>query len=102
VLRRFWLVPLIVGGALGVAAFDEQSGFRAWLRLTDDLDSARARMTVLRREIRHAEVEAQALESDPFAIERAIREDLSLARPGETVLRLPDERGGSGPSSRIP
>jgi cell division protein FtsB len=42
---------------------------------------------------------ADALESDRFAIERAIRERLRLARAGETLVRL------SGPetaSSRFP
>jgi cell division protein FtsB len=32
--------------------------------------------------------EIEALESQPFALERAIREDLELARPGETVVRF--------------
>ena len=33
--------------------------------------------------------DAAALESDPFAIESAIREDLKLARSGELVVRFP-------------
>ena len=33
--------------------------------------------------------DVETLESDPAALERAIREDLVFARPGEVVVRLP-------------
>ena len=39
-------------------------------------------------ELSPLEEETEALRTDPFAIESAIREDLQLARPGETVVRL--------------
>jgi cell division protein FtsB len=41
----------------------------------------------LEARIESREGEAAALRSDPLALERAIREDLGLARPGETVVR---------------
>jgi cell division protein FtsB len=55
-----------------------------------DLRSAQERMAGLEREIAESEAEAGSLGEDPFAIEQAIREDLGLARPGETVVRLAD------------
>jgi cell division protein FtsB len=90
---------VIVAAALAVALLDGTNGVPAWLRLHDDLRAAEVRMEALRAEIAGAEREAAALRDDPFAIEAAIREDLGLARPGETIVRLsrPD-----GPSARIP
>jgi len=67
---------------------DSEAGFRTWLRLRGDLRVAEARIEALRDEIAALEEETEALRTDPFAIESAIREDLQLARPGETVVRL--------------
>ena len=43
----------------------------------------------LETEIVRLKAEVGRLERDPFAIERAIREDLEWARAGETVVRIP-------------
>ena len=67
---------------------DSESGLRSWLRLRGDLRAAEARIETLRSQITSLEEETEALRSDPIAIESAIREDLHLARPGETVVRL--------------
>jgi cell division protein FtsB len=90
-LRRYWIAPAIVAGALAAAMLDSEAGFRTWLRLTGDLRAAEARIEALRDEIAALEEEAKALRDDPLAIESAIREDLHLARPGETVVRLLDD-----------
>ena len=63
----------------------------SWAQLQDTknrLLSAEARIETLRGEITALEEETEALRSEPLAIEAAIREDLHLARPGETVVRL--------------
>lgn len=67
---------------------DSEAGLRTWLRLKGDLREAEARIETLRDEIATLEEETEALRGDPFALESAIREDLHLARPGETVVRL--------------
>ena len=67
---------------------DSEAGLRTWVRLRGDLRAAEARIETLRGEITALEAEAEGLRSDPLAIESAIREDLHLARPGETVVRL--------------
>lgn len=46
-------------------------------------------MGVLRAEIEQLKHQQEALASDPFAIESAIRKDLHLARAGEVVVRIP-------------
>jgi len=87
-LRRYWIAPAIVAAALAAVMLDNETGLRTWLRLRGDLRAAEARIETLRGEITALEEETEALQSDPLAIESAIREDLHLARPGETVVRL--------------
>ena len=70
------------------AGADEGSGLRKAVRLRSDLHVAEQRIASLRGEIDALREEAARLEDDPFAIERAIREDLDFARPGETLVRL--------------
>jgi cell division protein FtsB len=99
VLRRFlpravWVALVPPLAAAAVALLDTRSGVPAVRRLGEDLARAQTRMAALREEIAEAEALAAALAEDRFAIERAVREELGLARPGETVLRLarPGER----------
>jgi len=87
-LRRYWIAPAIVAAAFVAVMLDSEAGFRTWLRLRGDLRAAEARIGTLQEEITALEEETEALRSDPLAIESAIREDLHLARPGETVVRL--------------
>jgi cell division protein FtsB len=87
-LKRLVWVPILVVLAAGWTFADERSGLPAWQRLKGDLGSAQARIAVLRSDIDVLQREADALDGDAFAIERAIREDLGLALPGETVVRL--------------
>jgi cell division protein FtsB len=87
-LRRLWWIPILVVAAAGWTLADERSGLPAWQRLNSDLASAHGRIEVLQRDIAALRGEATGLDADAFAIERAIREELGLARPGESVVRL--------------
>jgi cell division protein FtsB len=98
-VRRLWVPAVLVVGALGWAVLDGERGVPALLRMRADLVQAEARMDALRLEIATREQEAEALRADAFAIEEAIRQDLGLARPGESVVRIP---GALDPSLRIP
>jgi cell division protein FtsB len=93
------VIPVLLVLALGHAALDEEAGVRSWLHLRGELAEARARIEALRGEIDGLHREAQRLEEDDFETERAIREELEFARPGQTVLRLPR---GDASSHRIP
>jgi cell division protein FtsB len=97
-LRREIFVSLaIVAAAAGVAVADEQSGVRTWLQVRRDLATAQARVVDLERRVEVLAGESESLRSSPLALERAIREDLGLARPGETVVRgLDAEPAGPG------
>ena len=66
-----------------------------WLRLRSDLADSSERVAALKRSAEALQIQIEALESQPFALEKAIREDLELARPGEVVVRFgrASERG---------
>jgi cell division protein FtsB len=83
--------------ALAVAAFDEDAGVRRWWHLRGELADARARIEQLRAEVEALRAESAELESDSFAVERAIREELLVAQPGQVILVEPDRS-----SIRIP
>jgi cell division protein FtsB len=87
VKRELVIGAAIVAAAIGVAVADESTGIRTWLELREDLRVAQQRVAELEARIESRESEAEALRSDPAALEEAIREDLGLARPGEIVVR---------------
>jgi cell division protein FtsB len=87
-LARWWPIPLLIGVAALLAGLDSHAGMRAWWDLRATLREAETERAELQREVDHLRAEADALESDGFAIERAIRERLRLAKAGETVVRL--------------
>ena len=75
-------------------------GDRGILQLVDQKERA-ARLAQeldeLRSENLHLAAEIQALRTDPRAIERLAREELGLARPGETVFLIRDETAADRP-----
>jgi cell division protein FtsB len=87
-VRGLLLIPALVAAALVYAAFDPDSGIKTWLQMRADLEASHTRIEEVRREIRALQRDAAVLENDAFAIESAIREDLKLARPGETLVRF--------------
>jgi hypothetical protein len=83
-----WAIPVAISGALlAVALLDREIGVARWWGLAHDLAEAEGRIEALRGEIRTLEIERVELGDDAFAIERAIRAELELALPGETVVR---------------
>lgn len=98
-MTRLWIALVFFGLVLGVALLDDEAGLPAWYRLRGDLRAAKARIAELRSEIATLEAETEALRADSHAIEAAIREDLELARPGETIVEVVP-RGGERPLTR--
>ncbi|MBW2233714.1 MAG: septum formation initiator family protein [Deltaproteobacteria bacterium] len=88
-MRAYWLVPAVVAAGFIVAFTDQESGVPAWLRARADLRDSQGRVGVLRAETEKLRTEIRSLETDPFALERAIREELELARKGEVIVRFP-------------
>jgi cell division protein FtsB len=86
-MKRVVLALGILAAAGAWAAVDPNSGVRTWWELRGQLREARARAAALRAEVAALEAEAERLQRDPLALEAAIRSDLGLARPGETIVR---------------
>jgi cell division protein FtsB len=88
-VKAYLLVPILVAMTVGgAAAVDQRSGLWTWISLRDDLRVARGRIDRVSREVEQLRGQVTALREDPFAVERAIRQDLELARPGEVVVRF--------------
>ena len=87
-VRGFVWVPAILVLAVVAAVLDDERGIRSWLRLQRDLAEARLRIAALSADIEAHREKVEALSGDPFAIERAIREELWYVRAGETLVRL--------------
>jgi len=82
-----WLALGVAALAGGLALADDDSGLRTWWGLRSELRVAEQRIEGLRGEVAKLEAAGAGLEADPFALERAIRERLEFAKPGETVVR---------------
>ena len=85
----------IWAAAAVLAVVDGEAGVGAWLDLRERAQQSRARVAGLEREVERLSAEVEALHNDPLAVERAIREDLELARPGESVVRFAASRSGA-------
>jgi cell division protein FtsB len=98
-VRRLRIVLVLLALALIGLAADRGAGISTWMRQRADLEDSDEQIAKLEAEIARLEREIESLQRDPFAIERAIREDLEYARVGETVIRVPIDLGSN---PRIP
>jgi len=94
---RLWIVLGILAAAAGLAALDEDTGLRAWLRLRGDLRGAEVRVADLHARIDARKAAAVRLRDDPLVLEQAIRADLGWARPGDLVVTLGDDTTSRNP-----
>ena len=82
-LGTFVIVAIAVSAML-----DQDTGLQIWLELRRDLAVSNVRVEQLVRENEALRGEIETLESEPAAIDRAIREELDLVLPGEVVVRF--------------
>lgn len=75
-------------GAVMLAVVDRDSGLQTWMRLRSELFASQSRIHQLESETAELRAQISDLQSHPWAVERAIREDLDLARPGEVLVRF--------------
>jgi cell division protein FtsB len=98
-VKPLLIIPVLLAAALLYLSADRGAGFSTWMRDRDALENSTDQIAQLEAEIDRLKAEVGRLESDPFAIERAIREDLEWARAGETLVRIP---GASDSNPRFP
>jgi cell division protein FtsB len=70
------------------ALLNHESGVGIWREMREDLLGSAARVAQLHRENDEMRQEIRMLEADPAALDRAIREELDVALPGEIVVRF--------------
>ncbi|MGB7282421.1 MAG: septum formation initiator family protein [Candidatus Acidiferrum sp.] len=77
-------------------------GFLAMRRTQNEIKKVKADLEQLSKENTALEKETKDLKSDPRLIEKIARDDLGLARPGEIIIRIPQEQGQQQPQGQIP
>lgn len=87
-MKALTLGTFVIAAIALSALLDEDTGVAIWRELRRDLDTANARVERLMRENDALRSEIALLESEPAALDRAIREELDLVRPGEVVVRF--------------
>jgi len=97
--RNAAYVLVLVCIALLVHEIFGTHGFLALRQEKKEVESLRQQIQQLQRENEQLNKRIKALQSDPKAIERLAREQLRLARPGETIYTSPekDPKKGQAP-----
>jgi cell division protein FtsB len=89
-VRRFLLVPGILLLFAAYVLLNRAGSIRTWHELRSDLEEGEARIQVLEDQNEAMRFEVQDLEDNDFAVERVLREELELAKPGEVLVVLPE------------
>lgn len=87
-MRALSLGTLLIAVIAASALLDPDNGFAIWRELRSDLETSSTRVDRLIIENEALRGEIAILESEPAALDRAIREELDLALPGEVVVRF--------------
>ena len=82
------VVAVGLAAALALAVLDREAGLLTWLELSEARSAVRTQIHEERRANAMLTDQIQALQDDPYEADRAIREALDLAKPGETVVRF--------------
>lgn len=88
-MRHLLVAAGLVGAVLVYLWLDREAGIRTYLELREAVARTDHRIVEAGKENAALRAEARALAEDPAAQERAIREDLDLVKPGESLVRLP-------------
>ncbi len=87
-VKALSLATFVIAAFVVSAMLDRESGLEIWLELRRDLAVSGERVDRLVRENAALRSEIATLQSEPDALDRAIREELDLAMPGEVVVRF--------------
>lgn len=94
-VKALSLATFVIAAFAVSAMLDRESGLEIWLELRRDLAVSGERVERLVRENDALRSEIATLESEPDALDRAIREELDLALPGEIVVRFEPTAAGA-------
>lgn len=85
-LLGLFLLVMIVHDIFGT------HGYLAMRRTQNEIKKVQADLDHLMQENEALEQETKDLKSDPKLIEKIARDDLGLARPGEIIIRIPQDQ----------
>ncbi len=91
--RRFLII--VIGLGLFALVVHTVFGERGYLGLRSqrgEYERLKQEVWTLEEENQQLKEEIKALKSDPNAVERVAREELKMAKPGETVITLPEKK----------
>jgi len=101
--RAAMLTLVLIAFALTVHEIFGDRGYLALRRRREELQTLQEQVRKLQEENQRLEQQIKALQSDPKAIEKLAREQMKLARPGEIIYVLPENRGqGTGNREQHP
>jgi len=99
--RRLRRAGIYAGGALLVLVLAHTLfgpyGYLSMRRSQHEIQQVQQELDHLEHENTQLSGEIRALQTDPAAIEKAAREDMGLARPGEMIFPIPDDPQPSPP-----
>ena len=78
--------------ALLVHTIYGEGGYMDLRRQRSEFEELQLRMETLEEENRRLAAEIKELRENPDAIERVARENLKMARPGETIITIPERK----------
>ncbi|MFK7897997.1 MAG: septum formation initiator family protein [Myxococcota bacterium] len=87
-MKALCLGILLIAVLAVTALLDPNSGMGIWWELRGDLADSSQRISGLLDENEALRREIEILEAEPEALDRAIREELGLALPGEVIVRF--------------
>jgi cell division protein FtsB len=97
---------LLIGGGIGfflllsLLAVAGERGFFEVYKFTQHLERIESRLRTLEEDNKRMRLEAAALSSDPYQVEKLAREDLGLVRPDEIIFEIVDGSPQAPPWSR--
>jgi cell division protein FtsB len=97
-VRPILIALALVAASVAYAWLVPESGIPTWIRLRDEVAQAESRIRALERQNQSLREEVAALRDDPFAQERAVREELGWVRPGELLVRVPKRNPAPEPA----
>jgi cell division protein FtsB len=91
-VKRRALAGVAIGiVATGLLVFGGAGAVRVW-QLKEEVEALVQEIQVLRAEADRLNRTVDRLREDPALVEQIAREDLGMVRPGENVLKFPEEK----------
>ena len=97
--RNGMLAFVLLTVALLVHEIYGTNGYLALRRQQREVEILEKQIQQLKQENEQLGQQIKALRSDPQAIERLAREQMQMARPGETIYKLPEKDSKKPPSA---